>query len=139
MLSILNSSADAIVFIDNDNRVQVWNRGAEATNGARIDLSLAPLKYPGLMPWEVLISEAQERMTIAVSPDRLEDFMTLAKRREVEATVLGEFTDDGRFDVRHGEQSVVDLPLSFLHEGWPRARLKAAGPHKWGGWASDRR
>ncbi|MCH9688395.1 MAG: phosphoribosylformylglycinamidine synthase [Deltaproteobacteria bacterium] len=98
---------------------------AEATGGARIDLALAPLKYPGLAPWEILISEAQERMTIAVPPDRLEAFMALARRREVEATVLGEFTEDGRFDVRFGEHSAVDLPLSFLHEGWPRAVLKA--------------
>lgn len=98
---------------------------AEATNGAWIDLALAPLKYPGLAPWEILISEAQERMTIAVPPDRLEAFMALARRREVEATVLGAFTDDGRLRVLHGEMTVVDLPLAFLHDGWPRARLRA--------------
>ncbi len=98
---------------------------AEATGGVWIDLSLAPLKYPGLAPWEILISEAQERMTVAVPPERLEAFMALARRREVEATVLGAFTDDGRLHVLHGETTVVDLPLSFLHEGWPRARLQA--------------
>jgi len=98
---------------------------AEATGGAWIDLARAPLKYPGLAPWEILVSEAQERMTVAVPPDRLEAFMALAKRREVEATVLGAFTDDGRLLVRHGETIAADLPLSFLHDGWPRARLVA--------------
>ncbi len=98
---------------------------AEATGGARIDLARAPLKYPGLAPWEILISEAQERMTLAVPPAALAEFLALAERREVEATVLGEFTDDGRFCVVHGEQPVVDLPLVFLHEGWPRQPLQA--------------
>ncbi len=98
---------------------------AEATHGARIDLSRAPLKYPGLMPWEVLISEAQERMTVAVAPERLEAFMALARRREVEASVLGEFTDDGRFVATWGDELVVDLPLSFLHDGLPKVTLSA--------------
>ncbi|MCB9713385.1 MAG: phosphoribosylformylglycinamidine synthase [Myxococcales bacterium] len=98
---------------------------AEATGGARIDLARAPLKYPGLAPWEILISEAQERMTVAVSPEHLDAFLELARRREVEATVLGEFTDDGRLDVRFGDAQVVDLPLSFLHDGWPRAPLRS--------------
>lgn len=96
-----------------------------ATGGAWIDLRRAPLKYPGLAPWEILVSEAQERMTVAVPPDRLDAFMELARRREVEATVLGAFTDDGRLRVLHGDEVAVDLPLELLHDGWPRARLRA--------------
>jgi len=104
---------------------------AEATGGARIDLAAAPLKYPGLAPWEILISEAQERMTIAVPPSELDAFMALAARREVEATVLGEFTDDGRFVVTHGERPVCDLELEFLHDGVPLPTLEArwSPPH----------
>ena len=98
---------------------------AEFTGGARIDLERAPLKYPGLAPWEILISEAQERMSVAVRPEHLEAFLALAKQREVEATVLGEFTRSGRFEVTYGEASVVDLSLEFLHEGWPKAVLRA--------------
>lgn len=98
---------------------------AEFTGGACIDLERAPLKYPGLAPWEILISEAQERMSVAVPPEHLDAFLSLAKLREVEATVLGEFTDDGRFRVTYGEASVVDLSLEFLHEGWPKAVLRA--------------
>jgi phosphoribosylformylglycinamidine synthase len=98
---------------------------AEATGGARIDLAKAPLKYPGLAPWEILISEAQERMTIAVPVAELDAFLDLAKRREVEASVLGEFTDDGRLVVTHAQQSVCDLPLAFLHDGVPLPTLNA--------------
>jgi hypothetical protein len=68
---------------------------AGATGGARIDLARAPLKYPGLAPWEILISEAQERMTLAVPKASIDAFLALARRREVEASVLGEFTTHG--------------------------------------------
>ncbi|HET6584261.1 MAG TPA: AIR synthase-related protein, partial [Nannocystaceae bacterium] len=98
---------------------------AQATGGARIDLARAPLKYPGLMPWEILISEAQERMTVAVRPADLAAFLALARAYEVEATVLGEFTSDGRLRVVHGERSVADLDLEFLHDGVPLPRLTA--------------
>ncbi len=98
---------------------------AEATGGAHIDLAKAPLKYPGLAPWEILISEAQERMSVAVPPEHLEAFMALARAREVEATDLGCFTDSGRFVVDYGQTRVVDLTLEFLHNGVPLGELQA--------------
>lgn len=98
---------------------------ATKTGGACIDLAAAPLKYPGLEPWEILISEAQERMTVAVPPRELDAFLELAKRREVEASVLGEFREDGRLVVTHGSTSVCDLELEFLHEGVPLPVLEA--------------
>ena len=90
-----------------------------------MDLSKAPLKYPGLDPWEILISEAQERMTVAVPPEHLDAFLNLAKRREVEATDLGTFTDSGFFHVRNADETAVYLPLAFLHDGLPPMRLSA--------------
>ena len=62
---------------------------------------------------------------MAVPPSELQAFLDLAQRREVEATVLGEFTDDERFVVTHGGRSVCDLPLAFLHEGVPLPTLEA--------------
>lgn len=53
---------------------------AKESGGAEIDLSKAPLKYPGLRPWEILLSESQERMTLAVPPDKIERFLNLAKK-----------------------------------------------------------
>ena len=98
---------------------------AEGPGGARLDLAKAPLKYAGLAPWEILVSEAQERMTLAVPPDRIDTFLDLARRRNVEATVLGEFTDNGLFEVLHGDRVVARLEMAFLHDGAPDLNLRA--------------
>ena len=98
---------------------------AQMTGGAELDLAKAPTKYPGLRPWEILLSEAQERMTVAVPPERLDAFLELAGRREVEATPLGTFTDTGYFHVRYGERTVAFLDMAFLHDGWPRYDIPA--------------
>ncbi len=98
---------------------------AKQPGGARLDLARAPLKYQGLAPWEILVSEAQERMTVAVPPDELAAFLALARRREVEATDLGEFTSDGFFHCTFRDETVLLLPLQFLHEGDPKMRIEA--------------
>ncbi|UCF68533.1 MAG: phosphoribosylformylglycinamidine synthase [Acidobacteriota bacterium] len=98
---------------------------AEMPGGARLELSRAPLKYHGLAPWEIFLSEAQERMTVAVPPDKIDAFIELARRREVEATDLGQFTDDGQLHVTHGEKTVACLPLAFLHDGLPEMHVEA--------------
>ena len=98
---------------------------ARFSNGCELHLERAPLKYPGLDPWEILVSESQERMTLAVAPSQLERFKALAARREVEATVLGTFTDTGLFHVRYGDETVALLEMEFLHEGLPEMRLQA--------------
>ncbi len=98
---------------------------ARQPGGAWLDLSLAPLKYQGLAPWEVLVSEAQERMTLAVPPASLPAFLALARLREVEATDLGAFTGSGALEVRWGAETVGLLPLDFLHDGDPELRIEA--------------
>lgn len=95
------------------------------SGGADLDLALAPLKYEGLQPWEILLSEAQERMTLAVPPEHLDALRALAKRRDVEITALGRFTDGGALVVRHGEKVVGRIGLDFLHDGGPRMTLEA--------------
>jgi phosphoribosylformylglycinamidine synthase len=64
-------------------------------------------------------------MTVAVSPHLLGSFLELAKDRDVEATVLGTFTDTGKFRVTYGERTVAYLDMDFLHNGLPRMRLRA--------------
>jgi phosphoribosylformylglycinamidine synthase len=98
---------------------------ARLSGGSEIDLQKAPLKYAGLQPWEILLSEAQERMTLAVAPKQIDAFLALAGKMEVEATVLGRFTDSGKFHVRYGEQTVACLDMAFLHNGLPHMRLNA--------------
>ncbi|MCL2760949.1 MAG: phosphoribosylformylglycinamidine synthase subunit PurS, partial [Desulfuromonadales bacterium] len=100
---------------------------SEECGGCRMDLSKAPLKYQGLNPWEILISEAQERMSLAVPPEHIDEFLKMAKRFSVEATVLGEFTDSGVFHILYDEKTVAWLPVSFMHEGLPPMEI----PAKW--------
>jgi len=105
--------------------VQTESPCSASSGGCDLDLARAPLKYHGLHPWEILLSEAQERMTIAVHPDKAHEFLELARRRDVEATVLGTFTDSGKFHVRYGDRTVAHIDMAFLHDGLPRMRLKA--------------
>ncbi len=98
---------------------------SEDTGGAMLELDKAPLKYPGLDPWEILISEAQERMTAAVPPENLERFMELSRRMGVESTDLGEFTDSGYFHLKYQGRTVAYLSMEFLHDGVPQMVLDA--------------
>jgi phosphoribosylformylglycinamidine synthase len=93
--------------------------------GCRMDLKKAPLKYAGLQPWEILVSEAQERMSFAVPPENIDEFKKLAAARDVEVSVLGEFTDSGKFHILWGDKTAGCIDIEFLHEGLPRMKLKA--------------
>ena len=103
---------------------------ARDCNGCQMHLDRAPLKYSGLDPWEILLSEAQERMTLAVSPETLGGFLELAGRMDVEATVLGEFTDSGKFHVLYDGKAVAYLDMNFLHGGLPKMELRARWQRK---------
>lgn len=97
--------------------------------GAAVDLENVPLKYAGLRYDEIWISEAQERMVLAVPPDRLDAFMEIMRQEEVEATVIGTFGSDGsgpaRLTVRYAGTVVGDLDMHFLHHGLPRREQTA--------------
>ncbi|WP_029214419.1 phosphoribosylformylglycinamidine synthase subunit PurL [Kallotenue papyrolyticum] len=93
--------------------------------GVRVELANVPLKYPGLQPWEVWLSEAQERMVLAVPPATLEAFLQLCREEEVEATVIGHFTADRRLTVTYQGQTLVDLEMAMLHEGRPQRLMRA--------------
>jgi phosphoribosylformylglycinamidine synthase subunit PurSL len=96
--------------------------------GADVDLALAPLKYPGLRPWEIWLSEAQERMVVAVSEPSWPRLRDLCRRHDVEATSLGTFTGDGVLRVRHGDTTVLQLDTGFLHDGRPQREMQAMLP-----------
>lgn len=93
--------------------------------GCELHLDRAPLKYHGLHPWEILLSEAQERMTLAVSPAKIDAFLQLAQKMDVEATVLGTFTDTKKFHVLYQGKTAAYLDMGFLHFGLPRMELRA--------------
>ena len=93
--------------------------------GARVELARAPLKYEGLSYSEIWISEAQERMVLAVAPGDVDRVRAIFEVEGVETTDLGEFTGDGRLVLTYDGTEVADLPMSFLHDGLPRVEREA--------------
>jgi len=94
--------------------------------GVRVDLEKVPLKYAGLSYTEIWVSESQERMLLAVPPERIDELQRLFSSEGVEATVIGEFTDDRRLHLFYNGNQVCDLEMEFLHEGWPQLERKAS-------------
>lgn len=92
-------------------------------NGANVYLDQVPLKYSGLSPWEIFLSESQERMIIAIKPDFLAKILKVAKRHNVEASVIGEITDSLSLRVFYKTETVADLSMNFLHNGVPLKTL----------------
>ncbi len=96
-----------------------------AQTGATVELEKVPLKYPGLAPEEIWISEAQERMVLAVPPEQLARCLAIFAAEEVEATAIGSFTGGGTLTLTYEGETVGEIAMSFLHEGHP-----AADPHR---------
>ncbi len=88
--------------------------------GADIELEKVPLKYAGLRYDEIWISEAQERMVFSVPPTNLDAFLAVFAAEEVEATVIGRFTDDRQLCVKYQGNVVAQLDMGFLHDGLPK-------------------
>ena len=87
--------------------------------GAEVQLERIPLKYEGLSYTEIWISEAQERMTLSVPPEKWEELSALCASEGVEATIIGQFVPTGRLVLKYGDHQVADLPMDFLHDGQP--------------------
>ena len=94
--------------------------------GAVVHLDRVPLKYAGLKPWEVWLSEAQERVVLAVPPAHWPRLKAICDGLDIEATNLGQFTGDKRLRLLWGGTQVGDLSTQFLNEGIPRMELAAA-------------
>ncbi|MBC7256781.1 MAG: phosphoribosylformylglycinamidine synthase subunit PurL, partial [Chloroflexi bacterium] len=93
--------------------------------GAEVHLERVPLKYHGLQPWEIWLSEAQERMVLAVPPEHEARLRAICEGYSVEMTVIGTFSGDGRLRLYYDGMPVADMAMEFLHEGIPRRHLKA--------------
>jgi phosphoribosylformylglycinamidine synthase II len=92
---------------------------AEET-GVRVDLEKVPLKYAGLSYTEIWVSESQERMLLAVPPENIDRLMAIFNNEDVEATVIGEFTDNHHLQLYYEGNLVCDLDMGFLHKGLPQ-------------------
>ncbi|OGK21736.1 hypothetical protein A3C23_00185 [Candidatus Roizmanbacteria bacterium RIFCSPHIGHO2_02_FULL_37_13b] len=98
---------------------------AKLTGGCHVYLDKVPLKYHGLHAWQIWVSESQERMTLAIPQGKWLTFNSLMKRRGVEATVIGEFTNSGKCIVEHNGQRVMDIDMNFFHNGRPKKKQKS--------------
>ena len=98
---------------------------ATISGGAQINLEKVPLKYAGLKPWEIFVSESQERMTLVIEEEHVEQIMQLAVEMEVEVTDIGKFTNDGFLDIRYDDTIAAYLDMKFLHEGDPQKIMYA--------------
>ncbi|MFH0846740.1 MAG: phosphoribosylformylglycinamidine synthase subunit PurL [Chloroflexota bacterium] len=95
------------------------------TTGVRVYLDRVHLKYAGLSYTEIWISESQERMVLAVPPECVRELLDLCEKRELGASVIGEFTDDRRLKLFYEGRLVGDLPMEFLHGGRPQLENEA--------------
>lgn len=93
--------------------------------GGDVDLTSVRLKYPGLAPWEIWLSEAQERMVLAVPAGQVTALQELCDTFDTELTDIGPFTNTNRITVRYGEKTVLELDNEFLHDGIPQRQLYA--------------
>jgi phosphoribosylformylglycinamidine synthase II len=93
--------------------------------GVHINLEKVPLKYAGLTYSEIWISESQERMILAVPPDTIDLLMKIFANEDVEAAVIGEFTNDKRLQLDYQGAMVCDMDMAFLHKGLPQIQMEA--------------
>jgi phosphoribosylformylglycinamidine synthase len=98
--------------------------------GVEVLLDKVPLKYPGLTPWEIWISESQERMITAVPPEKVEEFLSLCQKYDTPSCIIGKFTGDHNLTIRYENETVADLPMDFLHHGLQQRKMemKAKSP-----------
>ncbi len=87
--------------------------------GVEIDVSRLPTREPDMTPYEMLLSESQERMLVVVRHDRVAEAQEIARKWELTATPIGRVTDDGMYRVRHGETVVAEIPGDRLTEDCP--------------------
>jgi phosphoribosylformylglycinamidine synthase II len=84
--------------------------------GAVIELEKVPLKYPSLAPWEIYISESQERMLLAVPAENLERALEIFEKEDVEATAIGKYTTDEFLRIYYKGAKVAELDIPFMFE-----------------------
>ncbi|MDR1926559.1 MAG: phosphoribosylformylglycinamidine synthase subunit PurL, partial [Endomicrobium sp.] len=93
--------------------------------GAVVYLDKVSLKYDGLHPWEIWISEAQERMVFAIPPKNKKEIVEIFKEENVEAVFVGEFTNDKKLTLIYDGDVVTSIDMSFLHDGIPKPTKSA--------------
>lgn len=92
--------------------------------GCRVYLDKVPLKYKGLLPWEIWLSESQERMVLIADKNKAKKFLSLCEEEDVEASIIGEVTDTKKLEVFYEKTKVCEIDMDFLHNGLPKKKFK---------------
>jgi phosphoribosylformylglycinamidine synthase len=123
---------DAIVGIQDMGAAGLASSGFEMAGrggaGVKLDLDRVPLREPGLTPYEIMLSESQERMLIVARRGREEEVARVFRRWGLEIERIGEVTTTGRAILTSGRRVVADLPVAPLTEGAPLYRRTATPP-----------
>jgi len=90
-----------------------------AGNGVELDTLLVPVREEGMTPYEILLSESQERMLVVAKAGREDQVRGILEKWELEAAVVGRVTDDGLFRVVEGDRTVAEIPAVPLTHGCP--------------------
>ena len=101
---------------------------AQQTGGFRVNIDQVPLKYSNIAPWEIWISESQERMILGVPKQNYDRLLALSQDHGVPCAIIGEFTDSGQAQITHKDATIMDMSMHFLHECCPKAPLKTSAP-----------
>lgn len=96
--------------------------------GVDIDVAMVPRRETGMTPYEVMLSESQERMVLVATPDRVEEITEVLTRWSLNAAVIGAVTDDGLIRVRDGGDVYVEVPVRFLIDECPTYPVQADEP-----------
>ncbi|MFH2024048.1 MAG: AIR synthase-related protein [Candidatus Micrarchaeota archaeon] len=95
------------------------------SGGCEIYIEKYPLNQEELAPWQILLLNIQESMILAVSPEKIQALIDLAKIHDIDATVIGKFTGSGKFHALYNDQTVAYIDIKFMHECLPQMKLKA--------------
>src|SRR6266508_1536815 len=124
---------DAVVAIQDLGAAGLTSAVAECAGrvrgaGARIDVSLVPRRERGMTPYDVMLSESQERMLVVVQHGREAEVERIFQAWDLTTAVIGDVTDDGHLTVFDGQALVARLPIDLLTDGAPLRRPIAAAP-----------
>ena len=93
-------------------------------NGFKVELNNVLLKHKNMLPWEIWVSESQERMTLAIPPGKFSTFEKIMKKHNVEISVIGKFNNTKKAVVLYNDSIIMDMDIDFLHNGVPKTHLK---------------
>jgi phosphoribosylformylglycinamidine synthase II len=96
--------------------------------GIELDVAKIPRREPNMTPYEILLSESQERMLLVAKPGKEEAVLAVCRKWGIDAAVVGKVTDDGLLRIREGDQVVAEIPADAIAEGAPRYERPSAPP-----------